>query len=122
FDDDAVGCVVAVAVAGGEVGGDGVDVGAGEVVDGDGVGAAEGVDVHVVDSVGVHGYGGDVAGESEAWTVGGEVDLFADVGAVEEHGVVAVLAFDGVAAVAGVPLECVVAGAEEGDVGAAVAV
>src|SRR5262249_17892503 len=69
FHDDAVGGVVAVAVGGGEVGGDGVDVGAGEVVDGDGVGAAEGVDVDGFDAVGVHGYGGDVAGESEAWAV-----------------------------------------------------
>ena len=35
-----------------------------------------------------------------------------DVGAEEQHGVSAVLAFDGVVAVAGIPLEHVVAGAE----------
>ena len=46
----------------------------------------------------------------------------ADVGAVEVEAVVAGLAFDGVAAVAGVPLEAVVAGSEGGLVGADVAV
>ena len=50
------------------------------------------------------------------------VDLFAGVGAVEVEAVVACLAFDGVAAVAGVPLEAVVAGSEAGLVGADVAV
>ena len=50
------------------------------------------------------------------------VDLLADVGAVEVELVVAALAFDGVAAVAGVPLEAVVAGSERGLVGADVAV
>ena len=53
--------------------------------------------------------------------VGREVDVLVDVGAVEEHRVVAVLALDGVAAVAGVPDEGVVAGAHEGDVVAAAA-
>ena len=47
---------------------------------------------------------------------------FAGVGAVEVEAVVACLAFDGVAAVAGVPLEAVVAGSEVGLVGADVAV
>ena len=46
----------------------------------------------------------------------------ADVGAVEEQRVGAGLAFDGVAAVAGVPDERVVAGAHQGDVVAASAV
>src|SRR5262249_55748983 len=104
-EGDLVGLAVACAAGGGEVGVDGVDVGAGEVVDGDGVGAAEGVDVDGFDAVGVHGDVGDVAGEAESGAVGGELDLFGDVGAVEEHGVGAGLAFDGVAAVAGVPLE-----------------
>ena len=43
--------------------------------------------------------------------VGREVDILGDVGAVEEHRVGAALALDGVAAVAGVPDEGVVAGA-----------
>ena len=49
----------------------------------------------------------------EAVAVGRQVDALVDVGAVEEHRVVAALAFDDVAAVAGVPDERVVAGAEE---------
>ena len=52
-----------------------------------------------------------------------EMSMFsADVRAVEEHRVDAGLALDGVAAVARVPDEGVVAGAEEGDVVAPVAV
>ena len=50
------------------------------------------------------------------------VEALADVRAVEQHGVGAVLALDDVAAVARVPLEHVVAGAEEGDVVALLAV
>ena len=53
----------------------------------------------------------DVAGEADAAAVGGDVDVLGDVGAVEDHRVEAVLPFDGVAAVAGVPDEGVVAGA-----------
>ena len=51
--------------------------------------------------------------------VGRDVDVLVDVGAVEEHRVVAGLALDDVAAVAGVPDEGVVAGAHEGHVVAA---
>ena len=54
--------------------------------------------------------------------VGGHVDDLADVGAVEVERVGAALALDDVVAVAGIPLEVVVAAAEEGRVGAAVAV
>ena len=54
--------------------------------------------------------------------VGGDVDLLADVGAVEVERVAAALAVDGVAAVARVPLEAVVAGAQRRRVGADVAV
>ena len=50
-----------------------------------------------------------------------DVDVLGDVRAEEQHLVGAVLAFDGVVAVARVPLEDVVAGAEEGDVVAVVA-
>ena len=93
-----------------------VEVGAGQVVDGDGVGAAQGVEVDPLDAVEVHRDVADVAGEPDATAVGGDVDLLVDVGAVEEHRVVAGLALDGVAAVAGVPDEGVVAGAQQGDV------
>src|SRR4029078_13009820 len=101
---------------------DRIHVRAREVADGGGVGAAEGADVDVFGAVGVHGDVGDVAGEAEAVAVGGELDLFGGVGAVEVERVVACLSFDGVAGVAGVPLGVVVAGAEEGGGGADVAV
>ena len=117
-------CAVAdgAAEGAGEVGVDAGDVGAGQVVDGDGVGAAEGVDVDVLDAGGVHGDGADVAEEPEPVAVGGQVEVLGAVGAVEEHRVGAVLALDGVAAVAGIPDEGVVAGAQQGEVVAAVAV
>ena len=98
-----------------------VDVGAGQVVDDDVVGPAEGVELDLLDAVEVHGDVADVAEEADARAVGGDVDVLADVGAVEQHLVGAVLALDGVAAVARVPLEDVVAGAQEGDVVALVA-
>ena len=50
-----------------------------------------------------------------------DVDVLADVGAEEQHRVGAVLALDGVVAVARIPLEDVVAGAQEGEVVAVVA-
>ena len=89
------------------------DVGAGEVVDGDRVGAAEGVEADAVDVVEIHDDVGDVAGEPDPAAVGGDLDDLADVAAEEVEQVVAALALDGVVAVAGVPLEAVVAGAEE---------
>ena len=48
--------------------------------------------------------------------------MLGHVGAVEEHRVAAVLALDGVAAVAGIPLERVVAGSQEGNIRAPVSV
>ncbi len=98
------------------------DVGAGQVVDGDGVGAAEGVEVDRLDVVEVHDDVADVAGEPDPLAVGRDVDLLVDVGAVEEHRVGAVLALDRVAAVARIPLEHVVAGAQQGRVVALLAV
>ena len=98
------------------------DIRAGQVVDRDGVGAAERVEVDLLDAVGVHRDVADVAEEPQPGAVGGQVDVLVDVRAVEEHRVVAVLALDDVAAVARIPGERVVAGAEEGDVRAAVAV
>src|SRR5262249_16786261 len=90
---------------------DGGDVGAGEVVDRDLVGAALGRHVDLLDAADVHGDGADVAGQPQPRAVGGDVDLLGDVGAVELQGVLAGLALDDVVAVAGVPHERVVAGA-----------
>ena len=89
------------------------DAGAGQVVDGDGVGAAEGDDVDLLDAVDVHGDVADVAGQPQPAAVGRQVDVLVDVGAVELQRVVAALALDRVAAVAGVPHERVVAGAAD---------
>ena len=75
----------------------------------------------MLDVVEVHGDVGDVAEEQHAPAVGRDVDVLADVGAEEEHRVGAVLALDRVVAVARIPLEHVVAGAQEGDVVAVVA-
>src|SRR5262249_28129476 len=77
----------------------------GEVVDGDGVGPAQGVEVNALDAVEVHDDVADVAREADALAVGRGVELLGDVVAVEEHGVEAVPALDGVVAVARVPLE-----------------
>ena len=86
------------------------------------VGAAQRVELDVLDVVEVHGDVGDVAGEPHPAAVGRDVDVLGDVGAVEQQRVGAVLAFDRVAAVARIPDEGVVAGAEEGRVVAAAAV
>ena len=75
----------------------------------------------MLDAVEVHGDVADVAGEPRPAAVGRDVDVLVDVGAVEHQRVGAGLALDGVAAVARVPDERVVAGAEEGDVVAAAA-
>src|SRR5262249_8713341 len=84
------------------------DVGGGEIVHGDAVGAAARGDVDALDVVQVHGDRADVAGEECARAVRRDVHVFRDVGAVEEHRVVAVAAFDAVAAVAPIPLGRVV--------------
>ena len=99
-----------------------VHVGAGEVVDGDLVGSAEGTEVDGLHVVRVHGDVADVAEEAQPLAVGGDVDALAGARAVEQHRVGAVLAFDGVAAVARIPDEGVVAGAHERQVVASVAV
>ena len=108
-------CAVAGATAegGGQVGVHVGDAGSGEVVDGDDVGTAEGVEVDLLDAVRVHRDGALGAEEAQAFTVRRQVDLLGDVGAVEQHRVGAGLALDGVAAVARIPDERVVAGAQE---------
>ena len=98
------------------------DLGAGEVAHGYLVGAAEGVHVDGLDAGGVHRDVADVAEQLEAVAVAREIDLLGGGGAVEDHRVATALPVDDVAAVARVPPEGVVAGAQHGRVGAAVAV
>src|SRR5262249_42973311 len=93
-----------------------------EIVDGRGVGAAQRIDVDLLDAVEVHDDIPDVTGELSTLAVGRDVEDLADVGAVEQEGVHAVLTLDLVAAVTGIPLECAVAGAEKRDVVTLVAV
>jgi hypothetical protein len=119
---DGVHLAVASAASCGEVDVDLGHVGAAEVVDDDVVGAAECVEVDRLHIVQVHHHGGDVAGELGAATIGEDADILGDVGAVEQHGVEPDLAFHHVVAVARIPLEHVVAGAEQRHVVALVAV
>src|SRR5262249_48330755 len=92
-DDHGVGRAVADAAARDrrQVEVDRGHVGAAQVADVDGVGAAQGGEVDLLDAVEVHGDGGDVAGEAHPVAVGRDVDLLRDVGAVELQGVVAAL-------------------------------
>ena len=70
-----------------------------------------------LDVVGVHGGVGQAAGHAQAFTDGRRLkDLAGTVAAVEHHGVGAALAFDRVAAVAGIPLEGVSTDPQEGGV------
>ena len=98
------------------------DVGAGQVVDVMVSAPPRALKLDLLDAVEVHRDVADVAEEADAAAVGRDVDVLVGVGAVEEHRVGAGLAFDGVAAVARVPDEGVVAGAQEGHVVAAAAV
>src|SRR5262249_54942348 len=122
-DDDGVGRPVAGVAAGSARQVD-IDLGhggAGQVVDGDGVGAAEGVEVDGLAVGEVHRPAGHVAEEAPPRAVGRDVDVLVGVRAVEQHGVEAVLTLDGVVTVTGVPHEGVVAGPQEGHVIAAAA-
>ena len=122
-DDHGVGRAVALAAPGRrrQVDRDLRDAGAGQVVDRDGVGAAQGGELDVLDAVEVHDDVADVAGQPHAAAIGRDVDVLADVGAVEDQRVGAGLALDGVAAVARIPDERVVAVAEQRHVVAAAA-
>ena len=119
---DGVGLAVALARVAAEVDVGEPQAGAAEVADGDRVGAAERAHLRGLDRRDVHGDRADVAGQPRAVAVGGDVDLLARVGGVEVERVGAALALDGVAGVARIPLEAVVAAAELGRVGAEVAV
>ena len=104
-----------------EVERDASDVGAGHVADHDVVGASERVEGDALDVVEVHRHVRDVAEEDRPPAVGEDVDVLGGARSVEQELVGAVLAFDRVAAVARIPLEAVVAGAEERHVVAVVA-
>src|SRR6185295_15957068 len=93
----------------------------GEVVDHDRVGATEGVDLDVLDTVQVHDDAGDIAGQPHAAAIGRDVHVLGDVCAVEHQRIGAALALDDVAAVTGIPGERIVAVAEQGHVVAAAA-
>ncbi len=121
-DHHVVRCGVVAAAGRGQVGGHVRDVGPGQVVDGEQVGAAERVGDDRLDVVEVHDDVRDVAGEPDAVAVGGRLHALVGVAAVEPHRVGAVLPLDHVAGIAGIPLEGVVAGAEERDVVALLAV
>ena len=118
------GCPSPVARSGcaGEVALDELHVGAREIVDGDRVGTSERAEVDRLHVVHVHRDVRHVAEEAQPLAVRGHVDALAGVGAVEEHRVEAGLALDRVAAVARIPRERVVAGTEEREVVAPVAV
>ena len=120
-DDDVIGRAVAGAVRA-EVDVHRGDAGSGQIVGDDRVGAAERVDGDVLDAVRVHDDVADVAEEPEPRAVRGQVDVLVRVRAVEDHRVRAVLALDGVAAVARIPDESVVSVAEQRDVAALVPV
>ena len=123
-DRDVVGLAVAGARAGngGEVGHDLGHIRAAQVVDDQVVGAAKGVEVDRLDVVEVHHDVAEVASEQDPLAVRSRLEVLGAVAAVEQHPVDAVLALDDVAAVARIPLEDVVAGAEESDVVALLAV
>ena len=89
-----------------------LDVGLGEVVHRDGVRPALSVDVDGLHVVEIHGDVADIAGQQGVAAVGRQGHVLGDVGAVEQQCVVARLAVDRVAALARVPDERVVAGAE----------
>ncbi len=98
------------------------EIGTGQVVDRDVVSAAQCVRVHPLDAVEIHRDGADVAEEAHPRTAGRHVHGLVPVRAVEQQGVQPVLALDGVAAVAWIPLEGVVPRAQQAGVVTAVAV
>ena len=83
------------------------EVGAGHVVDGDRVDAAERRQVELLDAVHVHADVGDVTEEQRALPVRGQAHLLVGARAVEVERVAAGLALDDVAAVTRVPAEAV---------------
>ena len=89
------------------------EVRAADIVDHDVVSTTQGVEVDLLDIVEVHNHVGDVAGKEYPPTIGHDVDVLGDVGAVEEQPVGPGLALNRVVIVARIPHECVAAGAHE---------
>jgi hypothetical protein len=113
---------VVTAQRSGEIDVDAADVGPAQVVDRDRVGAAECVEVDVLDAAGIHGDVAEVAEEAQPVAVGRQIDVLGEAGAVEQHRIGAVLPLDRVASVARIPDERVVARAHQRQVVPAVAV
>ena len=88
----------------------------------DRVGAAEACEVDALDAVEVHGDGADVAGEPHAVAVGGDVDLSPTLEPLKSSRSSPPWPSTMSLVVAGIPLEAVVAAAEQRHVGAVVAV
>src|SRR5262249_14995069 len=65
---------------------------------------------------GVHGDVAHVARQQQPAPVGGQVDGFTDIRAIEDHGVIPCLALDHVTAVAGIPNKDIVAVAHHSNV------
>src|SRR5262249_25830695 len=105
-DDPLVRLAVALAASRRrrEVDGDLLDVGSGEIVHRDAVGAAQGIELDALDAVEVHGDAADVAGQPRALAVGRDVHALIDVGAVEHERIGAGLALHDVPPVARIPL------------------
>src|SRR3981189_1533712 len=88
---------------------------------GGGIGTTARGQVDPLDSADVHDDVAHIADQPQTRAVGGEVNLFAGVRAVELQGVRASLTLDDVTAIAWVPDEHIVAGTTEQDVIAATA-
>ena len=93
-----------------------------EIPDHDVVGAVERAEVDVLDIVEVHRDVGDVAEEPHPPAVCRNIDVLGYVCAKKQHGIRTILAFDGIVAVTGVPLEDVVACTKQREIVAAVTV
>ena len=115
IDGHRVGRIVAGSGAGlcRQVDGDLGHVGPGEVINRDGVRAAQHIELDMLDTAEVHRHAADIAKQASAVAVGRDIDLLANIGAVEQQRIGAVLAFDDVAAIARIPLKHVVSGAEQ---------
>src|SRR5262249_20575225 len=115
-DDDGIGLAVAAAPSALEVQVEVEKAGCGCLVDRDGIGTAQGVVIDLLNIVEVHGDIADITSESDSIAVSRDIDVLRCIRAVEFQRVIAALSYDGVAAVAVIPPEGVVPGAEESDV------
>src|SRR5262249_20924947 len=79
-------------------------------------GPAERVEFDPLDTIEVHGDGGNVTEEAHAIAVGRNVDIFGNNGAIELQRIETGLPLDSVATVTRVPHERIVAGPELGEI------